>query len=64
MWLLAINHERQKACERGGVPDVLGGGVWDGAGHDKSLLDEEERTGGEKKKKHGGNPMGSSEGLV
>lgn len=29
------------------MPDVLGGGVWDGAGHDKSLLDEEERTGEE-----------------
>lgn len=57
MWLLAINHERQKARERGGVLDVLGGGAWDGAGHDKSLLDEEERTGGEKKK-HGRNPMG------
>lgn len=31
--------------------------AWDGAGHDKSLLDEEERTRGEKKK-HGRNPMG------
>lgn len=46
--------------------DVLGGGVWDGAGHDQSLLDEEERTGGEKKKSMEGirwaNLKGSSDG--